>query len=266
MNHHRDSSDASSRRLNCNSTTEFLIFAAQEGSASIEARYEDETIWLTQRLAAEPLGTTQINVTRHLRNIYNSGELEESATCKDFLQLRQEGQRQVRRQATHYNLDAIISVGYRVNTVRATRFRQWATSVLHDFAIRGYLIDRRHMGTAPSSARTTSSTCSIRPVRSACPSAASTRKLPTSTPPVSTATRTFPPSSASSSPSRTSSTTLSTTALPPDPRQHGLEVFKTQSDKYALSEFEKFHIIQYRHYVSDLDRLEEQANMKERRK
>ena len=145
MNHHPDSSTASARRLIRNSTAEFLIFTAQEGGASIEARYEDETIWLTQRLMAELFGTTRANITLHLRNIYDSGELEESATCKDFLHVRQEGQRQVSRQVAHYNLDAIISVGYRVNSVRATQFRQWATSVLRDFAIRGYVIDRRRM-------------------------------------------------------------------------------------------------------------------------
>ena len=145
MNHHPDSSTASSRRLIRNSTAEFLIFTAQEGGASIEARYEDETIWLTQRLMAELFGTTRANITLHLRNIYDSGELEGSATCKDFLHVRQEGQRQVSRQVAHYNLDAIISVGYRVNSVRATQFRQWATSVLRDFAIRGYVIDRRRM-------------------------------------------------------------------------------------------------------------------------
>ena len=128
-----------------NSTAEFLIFTAQDGGSSIEACYEDETIWLTQRRIAELFGTTRANITLHLRNIYDSGELEESATCKDFLHVHQEGQRQVSRRVAHYNLDAIISVGYRVNSVRATQFRQWATSVLRDFAIRGYVIDRQRM-------------------------------------------------------------------------------------------------------------------------
>ena len=128
-----------------NSTAEFLIFTAQDGGSSIEARYEDETIWLTQRRMAELFGTTRANITLHLRNIYDSGELEESATCKDFLHVRQEGQRQVSRRVAHYDLDAIISVGYRVNSVRATQFRQWATSVLRGFAIRGYVIDRQRM-------------------------------------------------------------------------------------------------------------------------
>ena len=128
-----------------NSTAEFRIFTAQDGGSNIEAGYEDETIWLPQRRMAELFGTTRANITLHLRNIYDSGELEESATCKDFLHVRQEGQRQVSRRVAHYNLDAIISVGYRVNSVRATQFRQWATSVLRDFAIRGYVIDRQRM-------------------------------------------------------------------------------------------------------------------------
>ena len=134
-----------SSRLIRNSIAEFLIFTAQEGGASIEARYEDETIRLTQRLIAELFGTTRASIALHLRNIYVSGELKESATCKDFLHVRQEGQRQISRRVAHYNLDAIISMGYRVNSVRTTRFRRWDASVLRDFAIRGWVIDRRHM-------------------------------------------------------------------------------------------------------------------------
>ncbi|RRD45179.1 virulence RhuM family protein [Tessaracoccus sp. OH4464_COT-324] len=135
----------SSGKLIRNSTVEFLIFTSQEGGASIEARYEDDTVWLSQKLMAELFGTSRENITLHLRNIYDSGELEEMATCKDFLQIRKEGSRQVKRRVVHYNLDAIISVGYRVNSVRATQFRQWATKVLRDFAIRGYVIDRQRM-------------------------------------------------------------------------------------------------------------------------
>ena len=134
-----------SDKLIRNSTVEFLIFTAQEGGDSIQARYEDETLWLTKQLMAELFGTTRANISIHLRNIYESGELTETATCKEFLQVRTEGSRQVSRRLPHYNLDAIISVGYRVNSVRATQFRQWATRVLHDFAIRGYVIDRERM-------------------------------------------------------------------------------------------------------------------------
>ena len=128
-----------------NSTAEFLIFTAQAGEQAIEARFEDETVWLTQRLMAELYGVTRENVTMHLQNIYSSGELSEEATRKDFLQVRQEGARQVQRPVAHYNLDVIISVGYRVNSIRATQFRQWATSVLRDFAIKGWVIDKKRL-------------------------------------------------------------------------------------------------------------------------
>ena len=142
MNHHSDSSAASSRRLVRNSTAEFLIFTAQEGSASIEARYEDETIWLTQRLMAELFDVDVRTISEHLRNVFSSGELERDSVIRKFRITATDGKRYV---VQHYNLDAIISVGYRVNSVRATQFRQWATSVLRDFAIRGYVIDRRRM-------------------------------------------------------------------------------------------------------------------------
>lgn len=133
------------RKLIRNSTVEFLIFTGQDGDASIEARYEGETIWLSQRLMADLFGTTQQNISLHLRSIYEEGELDEQATHKDFLSVRREGSREVRRTVAHYNLDAIISVGYRVNSVRATQFRQWATSVLRDFALRGYVLDRKRL-------------------------------------------------------------------------------------------------------------------------
>ena len=128
-----------------NSTAEFLIFTSQAGEQSIEARFEDETVWLTQQLMAELFQVTRENVTMHLRNIYDSGELQEVATRKDYLQVRREGSRQVSRAVAHYNLDAIISVGYRVNSVRATQFRQWATQVLRDFAIKGYALDKKRL-------------------------------------------------------------------------------------------------------------------------
>ena len=142
MNHHSDSSAAFSRRLVRNSTAEFLIFTAQEGSASIEARYEDETIWLTQRLMAELFDVDVRTISEHLGNVFSSGELERDSVIRKFRITATDGKRYA---VQHYNLDAIISVGYRVNSVRATQFRQWATSVLRDFAIRGYVIDRQRM-------------------------------------------------------------------------------------------------------------------------
>jgi len=133
------------RRLILNSTAEFLIFTAQEGSASIEARVEDETVWLTQKLMAELFGVVVRTVSDHLRNIFVSGELDRKATIRSFRIVQREGSREVSRTVEHYNLDAIISIGYRVNSVRATQFRQWATSVLRDFAIRGYVLDRKRL-------------------------------------------------------------------------------------------------------------------------
>jgi hypothetical protein len=134
-----------STKLIRNSTAEFLIFTGQAGEQSIEARFEDSSIWLTQKLMAELFHVQPQNITQHLKNIYAEGEVQEAATCKDFLQVRTEGGRQVKRQQKHYNLDAIISVGNRVNSLRATQFRQWATRVLRDFAIKGYVIDRERM-------------------------------------------------------------------------------------------------------------------------
>ena len=130
------------RKLIRNSTAEFLIFTAQEGSASIEARYEDETIWLSQKLIAELFAVDVRTVSEHLRNVFSSGELDETATIRKFRIVQMEGSREVSRSIDHYNLDAIISVGYRVNSLRATQFRQWATQVLRDFSIRGYVLDR----------------------------------------------------------------------------------------------------------------------------
>ena len=125
-----------------NSTAEFLIFTAQDGDSSIEAHYEDETIWLTQRLMAELFDVDVRTISEHLGNVFSSGELERDSVIRKFRITASDSKRYA---VQHYNLDAIISVGYRVNSVRATQFRQWATSVLRDFAIRGYVIDRQRM-------------------------------------------------------------------------------------------------------------------------
>ncbi|SHE51970.1 Uncharacterized conserved protein [Modicisalibacter ilicicola DSM 19980] len=128
-----------------NSTAEFLIFTGQNGEQSIEARYEDGTIWLSQKLIAELFGVTKPTINEHLKNVYVEGELDREATVRKFRTVQQEGQREVSRSVEHYNLDAIISVGYRVNSIRATQFRQWATQVLKQFAIKGYVIDKKRM-------------------------------------------------------------------------------------------------------------------------
>lgn len=133
-----------SKKLVKHSSRRFLVFTTDERN-SLEVRYEDGTIWLTQALMAELFGVDVRTVNEHLSNIYESGELSEEATIRNFRIVRQEGSRQVTRSIQHYNLDAIISVGYRVNSIRATQFRQWATGILRDFALRGYVIDRERM-------------------------------------------------------------------------------------------------------------------------
>ena len=104
-----------------------------------------QTTRLTQRQIAELFDVDVRTISEHLGNVFSSGELEREATIRKFWIVRSEGSRQVTRSINHYNLDAIISVGYRVNSVRATQFRQWGTSVLRDFAIRGYVIDRQRL-------------------------------------------------------------------------------------------------------------------------
>ena len=133
------------KQLIRNSTAEFLIFTGQAGKQSIEARYEDETIWLTQKLMAQLFDVTVPTINEHLKNIYDQGELVREATIRKFLTVQIEGKREVSRNVDFYNLDAIISVGYRVNSVRATQFRQWATQVLREFAIKGYVLDKKRM-------------------------------------------------------------------------------------------------------------------------
>lgn len=128
-----------------NSTAEFLIFTAQAGEQSIEARYEDESVWLSQKLMAELFDVSVPTINEHLKNIYRHGELDQKTTIRKFRIVQQEGKRSVSREVDFYNLDAIISVGYRVNSVRATQFRQWATQILKEFAIKGYVLDKKRM-------------------------------------------------------------------------------------------------------------------------
>ena len=128
-----------------NSTTEFLIFMLEGKEDGIQVMYKDETIWCTQKAMAQLFDCSTDNIGLHLKNIYESGELMQDATTEYFSAVQVEGGRQVNRKLKFYNLDAIISVGYRVNSVRATQFRQWCTFVLRQFAIRGYVLDRKRM-------------------------------------------------------------------------------------------------------------------------
>ena len=128
-----------------NSTAEFLIFTKQAGENTIEVRVEDETVWLTQKLIAVLFEVTVPTINEHLTNIFLQGELSQETTIRNFRIVQKEGNREVARSVDCYNLDAIISVGYRVNSTRATQFRQWATGILRDFAIRGYLLDKERL-------------------------------------------------------------------------------------------------------------------------
>lgn len=128
-----------------NSTAEFLIFEKQSHADSIEVRYEDETLWLTQKMMAQLFDVEPNTITYHLKEVFDSGELERLATTRKFRVVQTEGSRKVTRTIDHYNLDAVISVGYRVNSIRATQFRRWATQVLARYAKTGYVIDRKRM-------------------------------------------------------------------------------------------------------------------------
>ena len=128
-----------------NSTAEFLISQIEGKEQGVEVYYKDNTVWCTQKAMGMLFDCTADNVGLHLKNIYESEELEEEATAEKISVVRREGNRDVNRILQFYNLDAIISVGYRVNSIRATQFRQWATSVLREFAIRGYVLDRKRM-------------------------------------------------------------------------------------------------------------------------
>jgi prophage maintenance system killer protein len=122
---------------------EIIIYEVEE--STVEVRLDHDTVWLTQRQMAELFDTSADNISLHLKNIFTDKELEKKATTEDFSAVQNEGKRQVRRTLAHYNLDAIISVGYRVNSKRGVRFRQWATSVLKDHLIKGYTVNERRL-------------------------------------------------------------------------------------------------------------------------
>lgn len=125
-----------------NSTAEFLIFTEQAKEDGIEVRLQNDTIWLSQKLMATLFDCSTDNISLHLKNIFNEGELNSEAVTEEFSVTASDGKSYRTR---HYNLDAIIAVGYRINTKRATAFRQWATNILRDYTIRGYVIDRERM-------------------------------------------------------------------------------------------------------------------------
>ena len=118
-----------------------LIYQSDDGNIKVDVLFTDETVWLTQKRMAELFQTTPQNITLHLKNIFEEDELQEDTTCKDFLQVQQEGNRMVERKQKFYNLDAIISVGYRIKSHVATQFRIWATQRLRDYIIKGFALN-----------------------------------------------------------------------------------------------------------------------------
>ncbi len=128
-----------------NSTAEFLIFQIEGKEDGVQVVYHNESVWCTQKVMAQLFDCSTDNIGLHLKNIYETGELVQEATTENFSVVQNEGERQVNRKLKFYNLDAIISVGYRVNSTRATQFRQWCTFILRQFAIRGYVIDKKRM-------------------------------------------------------------------------------------------------------------------------
>jgi len=128
-----------------NSTAEFLTFVAANKEDGVQVVYKDESIWATQAAMSELFGCSTDNIGVHLKNIYSDGELSEMATTEKISVVQLEGTRRVNREQTFYNLDAIISVGYRVSSIRATQFRQWCTCILRQYALRGYVLDRKRM-------------------------------------------------------------------------------------------------------------------------
>ncbi len=129
--------------------SEIVLYQTEDGCTRVECRFEDETLWLTQKLMAELFQTTPQNVTMHLKAIYKEGELEEEPTCKDHLQVRPEGRREVSRRLRYYSLPAILAVGFRVRSPRGTQFRQWATARLSEYLVKGFTMDDERLKNPP---------------------------------------------------------------------------------------------------------------------
>lgn len=127
--------------MNDKPSGEIVLYPRSDGTPSLEVRLDGETVWLTQQQLADLLQTSRTNVVEHIKNIYSEGELTEEATCRDFRQVRLEGHREVSRSIPHYNLDMIISLGYRVRSGIATRFRIWATERLREYLVKGFTMD-----------------------------------------------------------------------------------------------------------------------------
>jgi len=129
---------------------QFLIYETDEGQVNVSVILKDETIWLTQKGMSQLFDVNSQAITKHLKNIYEEAELLKDSTCSILEQVQKEGTRAIKRTLEFYNLDAIIAVGYRVNSKKATKFRQWATQTLKDYIIKGFAIDKERMKNGPS--------------------------------------------------------------------------------------------------------------------
>lgn len=128
---------------------EIVFYQTEDGRTRIECRFEDETVWLSQALMADLFQTTTQNITQHLKSLYEDGEIDEKATCKEYLQVRSEGNRSVQRSVKHYNLEAILAVGYRVRSRRGMQFRRWATQTLQEYLVKGFAMDDERLKNPP---------------------------------------------------------------------------------------------------------------------
>ena len=131
-------------KLNEHNKPAIEIFTSRDGAVQLQVKLEDDTVWLTQAQMAILFDTSSQNITMHINNVFKEGELEKNSTCKDFLQVQQEGKREVIRNRKYYNLDVIISVGYRVKSQRGIQFRRWANQVLKDYLIKGYIVNEQN--------------------------------------------------------------------------------------------------------------------------
>lgn len=134
-------------KVQSDSNQQIIIYRSEDGKISVDTLIQEESLWLSQKTMAQLFECTPENILLHLRNIYETGELEEISTTKDFLVVQKEGNREVKRNIKHYNLDAIISVGYRVNSIRGTQFRMWATQRLKEYLLQGFSLNENKLKT-----------------------------------------------------------------------------------------------------------------------
>jgi hypothetical protein len=128
---------------------EFIVYTTDDGETRVECRFSEGTLWLSQALMAELFQTTPQNITLHLKALFEDGELDEGATCKDYLQVRQEGKRRVQRTVRHYNLEAVLAVGFRVRSPRGVQFRRWANAQLQEYLVKGFVMDDERLKNPP---------------------------------------------------------------------------------------------------------------------